>query len=169
LKFFLLVFATYFFVLLVTSVSASHQLNSSDGYLPQISINPINLILVSGICPQLRKTKKAPSRYVLKQNPLYATEKNIGRGKLLYQKEAKPTACKMCHGIRGNGNGFLARGLEPAPRNFTCTGTMQSLSDGQLFWIIKNGSKGTGMPAHKFTLSDKDIWQIIHYLKRFAG
>ena len=169
MKFFLLVFAIYFFVLLVTPVSANHQLNSPDRYPLQILINPTNLILASGICPQLRKTKKAPSRYVLKQNPLYATEKNIGRGKLLYQKEAKPTACKMCHGIRGNGNGLLARGLEPAPRNFTCADTMKSLSDGQLFWIIKNGSKGTAMPAHRFTLSDKDIWQIIHYLKRFAG
>jgi len=45
---------------------------------------------------------------------------------------------------------------------------MKSLSDGQLFWIIKNGSKGTAMPAHKFTLSDKETWQVIHYLKRFA-
>ena len=169
MKFFLLVLAVSFFVLPVAQVSASHQLSFPDRYPLQVSINPTNLILASGICPQLRKTKKAPLRYVLKQNPLYATEKNIGRGKLLYQKEAKPTACKMCHGVRGNGNGFLARGLEPAPRNFTCADTMKPLSDGQLFWIIKNGSKGTGMPAHKFTLSDKDIWQIIHYLKRFAG
>ena len=124
--------------------------------------------MASGICPQLRKTKKAPSKYTLKNNPLFATAKNIERGKSLYQTEAKPTACKMCHGIRGNGNGRLARGLEPAPRNFTCKKTMKALSDGQLFWVIKNGSKGTAMPAHKFTMSDKDIWQIIHYLKRFA-
>jgi hypothetical protein len=45
---------------------------------------------------------------------------------------------------------------------------MKSLSDGQLFWVIKNGSKGTAMSAHKFTLSDKDIWQVIHYLKLFS-
>ena len=168
MKFFLLVLAAYFFVLPVTPVSASHQLNFPDRNPLQVSVNPTNLILASGICPQLRKTKKAPSRYVLKQNPLYATEKNIGRGKLLYQKEAKPTACKMCHGIRGNGNGRLARGLEPAPRNFTCKDTMRPLPDGQLFWIIKNGSKGTAMPAHRFILSDEDIWRIIYYLKSFA-
>ena len=122
----------------------------------------------SGICPQLRTTKKAPSSYILKKNPLPATGKNVERGKALYQKEAKPTACKMCHGIQGNGNGQLARGLEPAPRNFACKDTMRSLSDGQLFWVIKNGSKGTAMPAHKFILADEDIWQIIYYLKSFA-
>ena len=168
MKFLLLIFVASVFVFPVARVSADQQLSSLGRYLLHISERPTTLIVASGICPQSRKTEKAPSRYVLKQNPLFATAKNIERGKLLYQTEAKPTACKMCHGIRGNGNGRLARGLEPAPRNFTCEDIMKPLSDGQLFWIIKNGSKGTAMPAHKFTLSDKDIWQIIHYLKSFA-
>jgi len=167
-KFLLLIFVASVFLFPVARFSAGQQLSSLDRYLPHISERPTTLIVASGICPQSRKTEKAPSRYVLKQNPLFATAKNIERGKLFYQAEAKPTACKMCHGIRGNGNGRLARGLEPAPRNFTCKDTMKSLSDGQLFWVIKNGSKGTAMPAHKFTLSDKDIWQIIHYLRSFA-
>ena len=125
------------------------------------------LVIASGICPQSRNTKQAPPKYKQKINPLLATTQNIEKGKLLYQVEAKPNACKMCHGIRGNGNGLLARGLEPAPRNFTCKETMEVISEGQLFWIIKNGSKGTAMPSHKFTLSDRDIWQIIYYLKSF--
>jgi mono/diheme cytochrome c family protein len=130
--------------------------------------SPEFLHVASGICPQLRTTKKAPSSYIRKKNPLPATGKNVERGKALYQKEAKPTACKMCHGVRGNGNGRLARGLEPAPRNLTCEDTMRPLPDGQLFWIIKNGSKGTAMLAHRFILSDEDIWRIIYYLKSFA-
>jgi cytochrome c553 len=157
-----------FFVFPVAEVSAGEQLGSLGRYQFNISKYSTKLIIASGICPQLRKTKKAPSKYLLKKNPLFANAKNIERGKSLYQTESKPTACKMCHGIRGNGNGRLARGLEPAPRNFTCEKIMKSLPDGQLFWVIKNGSKGTAMPAHKFTMSDKDIWQIIHYLKRFA-
>tara|TARA_B110000438_G_scaffold198712_1_gene190210 strand:- start:6020 stop:6529 length:510 start_codon:yes stop_codon:yes gene_type:complete len=167
-KFFLLIAAVSFFVFPVAKVSADEQLGSLDRYLSNISMHPTKLIIASGICPQLRKTKKAPSKYLLKKNPLFANAKNIERGKSLYQKNSKPTSCKMCHGIRGNGNGRLARGLEPTPRNFTCTEIMKSLSDGQLFWVIKNGSNGTAMPAFKFTLSDKDIWQIIHYLKRFS-
>jgi len=149
-------------------VSEGQQLDSLTHHLSPTHEYPTTLIAASGICPQSRKTEKAPSRYTLKRNPLFANKKNIERGKSLYQMDAKPTACKMCHGIRGNGNGRFARGLEPAPRNFTCEDTMKSLSDGQLFWVIKNGSKGTAMPAHKFTLSDKDIWQIIHYLKHFS-
>ena len=168
MKFLLLMFVVSVLAFPVARFSTAQQLDFLDRYLPLTSEYPATLVSASGICPQPRKTTKAPSRYILKQSPLFATANNIQRGKSLYQSEAKPTACKMCHGIRGNGNGRLARGLEPAPRNFTCKDTMGSLSDGQLFWIIKNGSKGTAMPAHKFTLSDKDIWQVIHYLKRFA-
>ncbi|SVD10311.1 uncharacterized protein METZ01_LOCUS363165 [marine metagenome] len=148
---------------------AVQQLDSFVHSLDLTRELPGFLRIASGICPQPRTTKKAPSSYIRKQNPLPATAKNVGRGKVLYQKEAKPTACKMCHGIRGNGNGRLARGLKPAPRNFTCEETMRSLSDGQLFWVIKNGSTGTAMPAHKFSLGDKDIWRIIYYLKSFVS
>ena len=168
MNFLLWVLMVFIFGFPVARVSADQQWGSFGAYLSHPSEHPTPLIIALGICPQPRKTKNAPSRYVRKQNPLFATAKNIERGKSLYQTEAKPTACKMCHGIRGDGNGRLARGLEPAPRNFTCKDTMKPLSDGQLFWIIKNGSKGTAMPAHKFTLSDKSIWQVIYYLKSFA-
>ena len=142
-------------------------LPTGSSHSPLIIERSKHLVIASGICPQSRNTKQAPPKYKQKINPLLATTQNIEKGKLLYQVEAKPTACKVCHGIRGNGNGLLARGLEPAPRNFTCKETMEVISEGQLFWIIKNGSKGTAMPSHKFTLSDRDIWQIIYYLKNF--
>ena len=163
----------YFLFLLTVSI-IWFPLNRSLAGLPTGSSHSLliterskHLVIASGICPQSRNTKQAPPKYKKKINPLLATTQNIEKGKLLYQVEAKPTACKMCHGIRGNGNGLLARGLEPAPRNFTCKETMEVISEGQLFWIIKNGSKGTAMPSHKFTLSDRDIWQIIYYLKNF--
>ena len=57
--------------------------------------------------------------------------------------------------------------MEPPPRNFTCEKVMEALPDGQLFWVIKNGSKGTAMPAHKFSLRDDQIWQLILFIRRF--
>ena len=101
----------------------------------------------SGICPQNRKTQTAPSRYLKKTNPVEPTKKNIEKGKNLFLKNAKPTACKLCHGVHGNGNGHLAKRMEPPPRNFTCGKVMEGLPDGQLFWVIQNGSNGTVMPA----------------------
>ena len=148
--------------------------NSSLAFDPNsINNKPLNfesfdiVKSTSGICPQNRKTETAPGRYLKKTNPLAPTTENIKKGKNLFLKNAKPTACKLCHGTRGNGNGQLARGMEPPPRNFTCGKVMEGLSDGQLFWVIRNGSKGTGMPAHRFFLSKDQIWQLILYIRKF--
>lgn len=45
-------------------------------------------------------------------------------------------------------------------RNFLCGQTMKDLSDGQLFWIIKNGSPGIGMMSF-VGLPVEEIWQMI--------
>ena len=131
------------------------------------TIEPFPIVTtVSGICPQNRKTETAPGRYLEKVNPL-APNKNIEKGRKLFSEDAKPTACKLCHGSKGNGNVSLARRIEPPPRNFTCGSVMRDLPDGQLFWVIQNGSRGTAMPAHKFSLGKEQIWQLILYIRRF--
>ena len=118
-------------------------------------------------CVQPRKTKKAPALYLAKENPLPKTEANIKAGEKLFLKDAKPVACQMCHGKKGNGKGPGAGGMNPRPRNFTCSAMMKDIPDGQLFWVIKNGSSGTGMMSFK-KLKDKQIWQLIHYIRQFA-
>jgi len=141
------------------------------GAIPNVSSpDPAGEIvhIASAICPQNRKTRSAPARYLKKKNPLPDSPENIKQGKLLYYEDAKPTPCALCHGLRGNGNGSLANALTPPPRNFTCAELMDVLPDGQLFWIIKNGSKGTGMPVHGETLSDKKIWQLIRFIRQFG-
>ncbi len=123
--------------------------------------------LGKGICPQIRKTVPAPTNIMSQRNPLKKSQEIIDAGESLFQVEAQPTACKICHGVTGNGFGIMAQGLNPPPRNFTCRATMESISDGQLFWIIRNGSPGTGMPAFK-NLKDREIWKIVHYLRKFS-
>ena len=122
----------------------------------------------SGVCPQARKTKTAPSMFLAKKNPLQVTPANIAAGELLFQKTAKPLACSQCHGKLGNGEGALGAGLNPNPRNFTCSDTMDKISDGQMYWVIKNGSSGTGMMAYK-GLKDEDIWKLVLYIREFVN
>ena len=112
-------------------------------------------------CPQKRKTKKAPASLYKKDKTSSADSKN---GKAIFTKKAKPMACKMCHGDKGDGGGKLGAALKPKPRNFTCAKTMKDVTPGQMFWIIKNGSKGTGMAPFK-TLKDKEIWDVIKYIR----
>jgi len=113
-------------------------------------------------CPQPRTTKSAPAAIAKKDNTKKANKAN---GKKVYHKTAKPMTCKMCHGDKGAGNGKLGKAfkLPFAPRNFTCKKTMKKISPGQMFWIIKNGSDGTGMAAMK--ISDKEIWDVIKYIR----
>jgi len=112
-------------------------------------------------CPQKRKTKKAPSS-LYKQDK--TAKADAAAGKKIYIKTAKPMACLMCHGKKGDGTGKLGAALTPKPRNFKCKKTMKNVTPGQMFWIIKKGSKGTGMIAQK-TLKDKDIWNVIKYIR----
>nr|MBI3613655.1 c-type cytochrome [Nitrospirota bacterium] len=121
----------------------------------------------SGVCPQPRNTIKAPQDFLAMTNPLPASTEIIQAGKTLFLQTAKPLACAMCHGNEGNGQGFMGAALVPPPRNFTCGKMMKDLPDGQLFWIIKNGSPGTGMMSFA-GLPDDEVWQLIHYIRILA-
>ena len=114
-------------------------------------------------CPQPRKTKSAPSNIASLDKTAKANAEN---GKKIYTKGAKPLACKMCHGKKGDGMGKLGKALKPNPRDFTCSDTMKDVSAGQMFWVIKNGSAGTGMVAHKKTLKDKEIGDGVKYIRQ---
>ncbi len=120
-----------------------------------------------GACVQPRKTTKAPEDFLTKTNPLSSSAGSIQAGKELFLKTAQPVACVMCHGEQGDGKGLMGAALVPPPRNFTCGTMMRDIPDGQLYWIIKNGSPGTGMMA--FTgLPDEQVWQLVHYIRSLA-
>ena len=118
-----------------------------------------------GICPQPRVTAEAPDDIFNLKNPLEPTQQNLDTGKSLFRVDAQPTACKVCHGVTGNGMGMMAVGLNPAPRNFTCAETMKEISDGQMFWVIRNGSQGTGMLAYP-ELAEKQVWLLVLHLRQ---
>jgi mono/diheme cytochrome c family protein len=131
---------------------------------PQTAQAPGDAQKPLGVCPQPRKTAKAPQEFLLKTNPLPATADSVNAGKALFQQSAQPVACAMCHGNKGDGQGFMGAALVPPPRNFTCETMMKDIPDGQLFWIIKNGSPGTGMMSFA-GLPDEQVWQLIHYIR----
>jgi len=130
--------------------------------LAVFSLFVVNAAFAGGECPQPRKTKAAPASNAGEDKTGGA---NADNGKMIYEKTAKPMACKMCHGDAGDGGGKLGAALKPKPRNFTCGETMKDVSAGQMFWIIKNGSAGTGMVAHGKTLKDNEIWDVVKYVR----
>ncbi len=112
-------------------------------------------------CPQPRFTGKAPEAIYKLSNPLAYSDQVVLDGRAVYESQAKP-ACRLCHGIKGDGRGPLSTQFEVPPRNFACTETVNGIPDGQIFWIIQNGSPGTSMPDFRH-LSDEQIWQLVRY------
>jgi mono/diheme cytochrome c family protein len=137
-----------------------------------VSILPATIALSQaspspGECPQPRFTGKAPAEYLERINPLMATAQNLSAGERLFLGTAEVENCSICHGRKGDGKGPLAKQYDPPPRNFACAKTVVDVPDGQLFWIIRFGSPETAMPPHS-KLSDEQIWQLVHHLRRLA-
>jgi mono/diheme cytochrome c family protein len=102
-------------------------------------------------------------------NPLPASEEIIAKGKALYEGKA---FCKVCHGPDGKGLGAdIAPGSlkGPLPRNFTDKKWQAARTDGELFWILQNGSKGTAMaPFIPLILTEEEAWQVLRYVRSFG-
>jgi mono/diheme cytochrome c family protein len=121
----------------------------------------------AGECPQPRFTGKAPPEYLARSNPLSATPETLASAERLYTGKSKTLPCAICHGVRGDGKGALASQYSPPPRNFACKETVTEIADGQLFWIIQNGSPDTAMPPSK-DFTDEQIWHLVLYLRNLA-
>ena len=121
-------------------------------------------------CPQPRFTGKAPDTIYGLSNPLSVNAETLAAGERSYRGKSGSISCATCHGDKGDGKGKLAAQFDPPPRNFACAKTVNGIPDGQLFWIIRNGSPGTAMPPAsaigKFT--DEELWQIVAYLRQLA-
>ena len=117
-------------------------------------------------CPQPRFTGTAPPAIYQQVSPLEANRRNLRAGRELYEDLSNPS-CTVCHGEQGDGRGQLAGQFDPRPRNFACAATVEGIPDGQLFWIIQNGSPGTAMPSFGY-LNDEEIWQLVIYLRSFT-
>ena len=124
-------------------------------------------ITLAEVCPQERYVSQAPDNIYNLINPLGNKPDVQAKGEKLYHWTAKPLPCANCHGINGNAKGMMARSMTPKPRNFSCKIMMKDIPDGQLFWIIRNGSAGTGMlPYNK--LNNDQIWQLVSYIRHFS-
>jgi mono/diheme cytochrome c family protein len=73
--------------------------------------------------------------------------------------------CRLCHGAPGYSREEFAQGLYPAPPDLV-SGQVQGLKNSELYWIVDNGLKMTGMPAFGVTHSEKEMWAIVAFLRR---
>ena len=72
--------------------------------------------------------------------------------------------CSMCHGSDGRTPSDTGRWMYPRASDLTSQ-EVQHYTDRELFWIIKNGIRLTGMPAFGKVESDENIWNLVNYVK----
>jgi len=92
------------------------------------------------------------------KNPLPASEEVIRQGQAMYLM-----ACSICHGADGHARTDLGRGMYPPAMDLTSP-HVQKWTDAELFWIIQNGVRLTGMPSWKSTISETDTWKLVHFV-----
>ena len=93
------------------------------------------------------------------QNPAPDTPENLGEARRHFADH-----CASCHGNDGSGNTLYGRGLYPKPPDLRLQET-QKLSDGELFWIIENGVRFTGMPAFYSPGAQMDSWKLVRFIR----
>ena len=74
------------------------------------------------------------------------------------------TDCSMCHGSDGHSPTDTGRWMYPRASDLTSR-EVQTYSDRELFWIVKNGIRLSGMPAFGQVESDEHIWNLVNYLR----
>ena len=76
--------------------------------------------------------------------------------------------CAACHGMDGHRPTDAGRWMYPRAADLTSK-EVQSYSNRELFWIIKNGIRLSGMPAFAKVESDEHIWDLVLYLRTLPG
>jgi predicted CXXCH cytochrome family protein len=99
-----------------------------------------------------------PSAFRSMKSPIdAAADAEVEAGHQVYVQK-----CEICHAYDGAGKSEIGSGQYPRPPDLR-SADVQRMSDGELFYHLKNGIRHTGMPA--WTLPDQKLWQVTAYLR----
>ena len=74
------------------------------------------------------------------------------------------TECGNCHGASGHNPTDAGRWMYPRASDLTSS-DVQSYSDREIFWIVKNGIRLSGMPAFGKVETDEHIWNLTVHVR----
>jgi mono/diheme cytochrome c family protein len=96
-----------------------------------------------------------------KKNPLPETAEVVSQGQQVFAE-----SCALCHGGDARGQTSIGRHMDP-PAMDLHSAHVQHWSDGELFWIIQNGVRLTGMPSWQSSISADDTWKLARFIHNF--
>jgi len=95
-----------------------------------------------------------------KKNPLPETDEVVSQG-----QEVFLGSCAQCHAPDGRGDTNIGRNMAPPAMDLSSP-HVQHWTDAELFWIIQNGVRLTGMPAWRSSISDSDTWKLARFIHK---
>ena len=105
--------------------------------------------------------KPLPADAATLTNPVTPTAESMSHAKMMYGID-----CAMCHGANGDGKGDLVADMQLTMKDLTNPDTLKGMSDGEIFYIIKNG-KGK-MPSEGDRVKDPALWNMVILVRSFA-
>jgi len=94
-------------------------------------------------------------------NPVKSTPESLARARKWWTLD-----CEMCHNKNGDGKGETARDMKLTMVDFTDPATLKDRTDGEIYWIIKNGHND--MPAEGPRITTEQGWDLVNYVRSFA-
>jgi mono/diheme cytochrome c family protein len=87
--------------------------------------------------------------------PIQPDETNLAAGANVYREH-----CAVCHGVPGQSETFIAKGMYPHPPKLMEGKGVTDDEPGESYWKVANGIRLTGMPGFRPTLSETQMWQV---------
>lgn len=97
------------------------------------------------------------------KNPIERSDAVLEQGQQIFGQ-----ACSICHGANGRADVELGQSMYPPAMDLTSP-HVASWNDAELFWIIQNGIRFTGMPAWKYRIGEEDTWKLIHFVRNLPN
>ena len=97
------------------------------------------------------------------KNPVASSAASIAAGKKLYDAQ-----CASCHGPTGKGDGKAGALLKPLPSDLSDAEWKHGATDGEIFTVIRDGARQTGMRAYGSKVPANDIWNLVNYVRSLS-
>ena len=107
-----------------------------------------------------------PNTAIARHNPIGTSPEVLSEAMEHYADH-----CAICHGNDGKANTLIGRGLYPRPPDMTLPETQQE-TDGELYYVIENGIRHTGMPAFGEEPGNEDSresWALVDFIRHLPN
>ncbi len=146
--------ATTLVVLLAASLFALRQVSGFSAHEPPTALE--------GWLARQARTAAMPAEAKARANPIAPSPEGLAQASAHWADH-----CASCHSNDGSGDTLMGRNMVPPAPDMRRPETQQ-LTDGELFYIIQDGVRLTGMPAWGGSESahdEEDSWKLVHFIR----